>query len=149
MPNIEIPKREIAVLTEYAQLLKLHIDPVLSQFSPIGIGGKKRPKEKRLEATRVYNRRKEIEHNLRLESGMFASGNYWELRLIGANTQPGSFYCDKGYWRIFPIRTYDESKRPHLELLASEILPEVFPENQFDVRSLMIPTYGDCSWDCA
>jgi len=127
---IELSEQEIADLRQYAQTLKEYIDPEISKYS---IGCRKRPKEKKLEAEKIKNTRSELEE--KLEIGWRWATGLWELDIVGANHNPGSSYCDKGYWWIFPLKSY---KKHYLDFLA-KALPEYFPEKEFYVASTMIP----------
>ena len=126
-------------LTDYAETLKKYIR---EDIFPYINGFRKLPKTKRIEAERVRETKEHLEKILKIE-GKYGCGLF-RLEMDEANENPGSSYCDKNYWWIFPIIS---DKKIYLRFLAEKALPKVFSNEKFSVRSTMIPCENDCSFD--
>ena len=137
---LELDDQARSDLRHYARLMKRYLDPEIFNYGTFGF--KTIPKNDRLRAKRIEFGMESYEDDYGI-SGKWGTG-LWQLSMVGANENPGSSYCDDGYWWILPLKS---DNRVCLDFLADEALPRVF-DKEFHVNSTMIPTNGDCSWDC-
>ena len=137
--NTTLTKQEQNDLRHYAEVLKQYICPDIRSFF---YSIRKLPKVKRLESKRIFQERRSLQDKLNI-SWRWGCG-LWILDMIGPNDTPGSQNLDKGYWWIFPLKSYKED---YLNFLAKDALPRVFRGEAFYVNSTMIPCNQDCSWD--
>lgn len=143
-PSFEtLTEQEKKDLDSYAELLRKYVDPEISQYSPIG--GRKRPKIKRLESEGVYQERYLLEKKLGVERWGYAGSYKLEMSLLSLSENLRGIECPS-FYGIMPINS---GRGDILEYLAHEALPKVFAGRKFSVRDTMVPCGDDCSWDCA
>lgn len=133
---------ETRALARYAEVLRQYVDPEISRYSPIG--WRKLPKIKRIEAVNVHNERNMLESMIGIRR-KYSIGK-WVLDLNKNKPQLDDFMLVMRVQDLVPIKS---ARKELLDYLATNALPEKFPEFSFSVFDSYIPCNGDCSWDCA